>query len=244
MSETLFESELFGHVKGAFTDAKADKPGKFELAEGGTLFLDEIGNLSYALQAKLLTALQRRTIVRVGGSTPIDIDVRLVCATNRDLDRMVADGLFREDLLYRINTIRLHLPPLRERRADIVPLARIFLARYAKFYNKPDATLSHDAEQRLEAMAWGGNIRELQHAMERAVIMADGDTIGAEDIGPDSGGAAPSAPVTDSLQTLDDMERQMIERAMTDCGGNMSAVAARLGISRQTLYNKIKRYGL
>ena len=244
VSETLFESELFGHVKGAFTDAKADKPGKFELAEGGTLFLDEIGNLSYALQAKLLTALQRRTIVRVGGSTPIDIDVRLVCATNRDLDRMVADGLFREDLLYRINTIRLHLPPLRERRADIVPLARIFLARYAKFYNKPDATLSHDAEQRLEAMAWGGNIRELQHAMERAVIMADGDTIGAEDIGPDSGGAAPSAPVTDSLQRLDDMERQMIERAMTDCGGNMSAVAARLGISRQTLYNKIKRYGL
>ena len=208
------------------------------------LFLDEIGNLSYPLQAKLLTALQRRTVTRLGGTKEIPINIRLISATNRNLQEMVNEGTFREDLLYRINTIRLHLPPLRERRADIVPLARIFLARYAKFYNKPDATLSHDAEQRLEAMAWGGNIRELQHAMERAVIMADGDTIGAEDIGPDSGGAAPSAPVTDSLQRLDDMERQMIERAMTDCGGNMSAVAARLGISRQTLYNKIKRYGL
>ena len=141
VSETLFESELFGHVKGAFTDAKADKPGKFEMAEGGTLFLDEIGNLSYALQAKLLTALQRRTIVRVGGSKPIAIDVRLVCATNRDLDRMVLDGQFREDLLYRINTIRLHLPPLRERREDIVPLARIFVKRYADIYNKVEMRL-------------------------------------------------------------------------------------------------------
>ena len=243
VSETLFESELFGHVKGAFTDAKADKPGKFEMAAGGTLFLDEIGNLSYQLQAKLLTALQRRQIVRVGGTTPVDIDVRLVCATNRDLDRMVADGQFREDLLYRINTIRLHLPPLRERRDDIVPLARMFLTRYAALYGKPGAHLSAEAERRLTAMPWSGNIRELQHAMERAVIMADGDTVAPDDIACAPATPPPAAPGA-APQTLDAMERQMIGQALADCGGNMSAVAARLGISRQTLYNKIKRYGL
>ena len=247
ITETLFESELFGHVKGAFTDAKADKPGKFEMAEGGTLFLDEIGNLSYALQAKLLTALQRRTVVRVGGSKPIAIDVRLVCATNRDLDRMVLDGQFREDLLYRINTIRLHLPPLRERREDIVPLARIFVKRYADIYNKVEMRLSPEAERKMERLPWHGNIRQLQHAMERAVIMADGNTIAPDDIDDGTVGAADTQqpPLqVESMQTLDDMERQMIERAMASCGGNMSAVAARLGISRQTLYNKIKRYGL
>ncbi len=247
VSETLFESELFGHVKGAFTDAKADKPGKFEMAEGGTLFLDEIGNLSYALQAKLLTSLQRRTIVRVGGSKPIAIDVRLVCATNRDLDRMVLDGQFREDLLYRINTIRLHLPPLRERREDIVPLARIFVKRYADIYNKVEMRLTPEAERKMERLSWHGNIRQLQHAMERAVIMADGNTIASDDIDDGTVGAADTQqpPLqVESMQTLDDMERQMIERAMASCGGNMSAVAARLGISRQTLYNKIKRYGL
>lgn len=243
VSETLFESELFGHVKGAFTDAKADKPGKMELAEGGTLFLDEIGNLSYALQAKLLTALQRRSIVPVGGSKPINIDVRLICATNRDLDRMVIDGHFREDLLYRINTIRLHLPPLRERRDDIVPLAQRFMQRYATIYNKVGMTLSAEAEQKLMALPWHGNIRQLQHAVERAVIMADADIIVADDIDDGSVATQPTEP-SEPLKTLDDMERQMIERAMTDCSGNMSAVAARLGISRQTLYNKIKRYGL
>lgn len=152
VSETLFESELFGHVKGAFTDAKTDKAGKFELAEGGTLFLDEIGNLSYALQAKLLTALQRRSIVRVGGSTPIPIDVRLICATNRDLRDMVTKGEFREDLLYRINTIHLHLPSLRERREDIPALARLFLDRYAAMYNKPAMELTPAAEQKIKGM--------------------------------------------------------------------------------------------
>lgn len=152
VSETLFESELFGHVKGAFTDAKTDKAGKFELAEGGTLFLDEIGNLSYALQAKLLTALQRRSIVRVGGSSPIPIDVRLICATNRDLREMVAKGEFREDLLYRINTIHLHLPALRERREDIPALAHLFLDRYASMYNKPSMELTPAAEQKIKGM--------------------------------------------------------------------------------------------
>ena len=245
VTESLFESELFGHVKGAFTDAKADKPGKFELAEGGTLFLDEIGNLSYGLQAKLLTALQRRCITRVGGSKPVAIDVRLICATNRDLDSMVRDGQFREDLLYRINTIRLHLPPLRERRDDIVPLARIFMRRYADIYNKEGMALTADAERKLQSLPWHGNIRQLQHSMERAVIMAEGESVTADDIDDGTVGQAAAQPLqTDSIVTLDDMERQMIERAMADCGGNMSAVAARLGISRQTLYNKIKRYGL
>ena len=243
VSESLFESELFGHVKGAFTDAKADKPGKFELAEGGTLFLDEIGNLSYSLQAKLLTALQRRQIVRVGGSRSIDIDVRLVCATNRDLQQMVADGTFREDLLYRINTICLHLPPLRERSADILPLANVFLTRYAAMYNKADVRLSDAASQKVAALPWYGNIRELQHAMERAVIMADGSVIEADGI--DCGGGASHRhedAAAGGVQTLDEMERRMIEQAMSECGGNMSAVASRLGISRQTLYNKIRKY--
>ena len=243
VSESLFESELFGHVRGAFTDAKADKPGKFELAEGGTLFLDEIGNLSYSLQAKLLTALQRRQIVRVGGSRSIDIDVRLVCATNRDLRQMVADGTFREDLLYRINTICLHLPPLRERSADILPLANVFLTRYAAMYNKADVRLSDAASQKVAALPWYGNIRELQHAMERAVIMADGCVIDADDI--DGGGSTHHRPedmAAGGVQTLDEMERRMIEQAMSECGGNMSAVASRLGISRQTLYNKIRKY--
>lgn len=182
MSETLFESELFGHVKGAFTDAKTDKAGKFELAEGGTLFLDEIGNLSYALQAKLLTALQRRSIVRVGGSSPIPIDVRLICATNRDLREMVAKGEFREDLLYRINTIHLHLPALRERREDIPALAHLFLDRYASMYNKPSMELTPAAEQKIKGMPWYGNIRELQHSIEKAVILSDGNTIDEQDI--------------------------------------------------------------
>lgn len=241
ITETLFESELFGHVKGAFTDAYADKQGKFELAEGGTLFLDEIGNLSYALQAKLLTALQRRSIVRVGGSTPIPVDVRLICATNRDLNQMVAQGGFREDLLYRINTIRLHLPPLRERRSDIVPLARIFLDKYAGVYNKQRLEFSPQAERKLAELPWYGNIREMQHSIEKAVIMTDGTLISEDDIECD---CRKPTDTSGGRQTLDDMERSMIEKSIADCRGNLSEVASRLGISRQTLYNKIKRYGL
>lgn len=241
ITETLFESELFGHVKGAFTDAKTDRPGKFELAEGGTLFLDEIGNLSYSLQAKLLTALQRRSIVRVGGSSQIPIDVRLICATNCDLTQMVAQDKFREDLLYRINTIRLHLPPLRERRGDIVPLARMFLDKYAAVYNKPQLAFTVEAERKLTELPWYGNIREMQHSIEKAVIMTDGRTVGADDI--EGGSQRPSVQTTQA-QTLDQMERSMIEQAIADCSGNLSEVASRLGISRQTLYNKIKRYGL
>ena len=241
ITETLFESELFGHVKGAFTDAKADRPGKFELAEGGTLFLDEIGNLSYALQAKLLTALQRRSIVRVGGSKQIPINVRLVCATNKDLGKMVATGEFREDLLYRINTIHLHLPPLRERKGDITVLARMFLDRYAAMYNKSGTTFSPAAERKMEAMPWYGNIRELQHSVEKAVILSDGKTITEHDI---SGNTAPKERPAEEAQTIDEMERRLIGKAIDDCDGNLSQVAHRLGVSRQTLYNKIKKYGL
>lgn len=241
VTETLFESELFGYVKGAFTDAKADRPGKFELAAGGTLFLDEIGNLSYALQAKLLTALQRRSIVRVGGAVRIPIDVRLICATNRDLKGMVQRGEFREDLLYRINTIPLHLPPLRERREDIVPLADLFLKKYGGIYGKSRLVLDGAAERKLKGLPWYGNIRELQHAMEKAVILSDGPCIHADDI--DGGDSRQMSP-QDGAQTLDEMERQLIQKTIGACEGNLSVVASRLGISRQTLYNKIKRYGL
>lgn len=241
VSETLFESELFGHVKGAFTDAKADKAGKFEMAEGGTLFLDEIGNLSYGLQAKLLTALQRRSIVRVGGSKSIPIDVRLICATNSDLRQMVAEGGFREDLLYRINTIHLHLPALRERREDIPALARLFLDRYAAMYNKPAMELTPAAEQKIKDMPWYGNIRELQHAIEKAVILGDGREIGEQDI---SSSASVASKPMDGVQTIDEMECRLIEKTIRECDGNLSQVAARLGVSRQTLYNKIKKYGL
>ena len=242
ISETLFESELFGHVKGAFTDAKVDKPGKFELADGSTIFLDEIGNLSYSLQAKLLTALQRRSIVRVGGSTQIPVDVRLVCATNRNLQQMVNDGEFREDLLYRINTIHLVLPALRQRKADIVPLANRFLRQYGDIYNKTNLRFSDEAEKKLTSLPWYGNIRELQHAIEKAVILSDGGMIAAEDI--DGGNQTRREKPLEEVQTLDEMESRMIEKTIKECEGNLSVVAARLGISRQTLYNKIKRYGL
>ena len=242
ISETLFESELFGHVKGAFTDAKVDKPGKFELADGSTIFLDEIGNLSYSLQAKLLTALQRRSIVRVGGSTQIPVDVRQVCATNRNLQQMVNDGEFREDLLYRINTIHLELPALRQRKADIVPLANRFLRQYGDIYNKTNLRFSYEAEKKLTSLPWYGNIRELQHAIEKAVILSDGGMISAEDI--DGGNQTRSEKPLEEVQTLDEMESRMIEKTIKECEGNLSVVAARLGISRQTLYNKIKRYGL
>ena len=242
ITETLFESELFGHVKGAFTDAKVDKPGKFELADGSTIFLDEIGNLSYGLQAKLLTALQRRSIVRVGGSKQIPINVRLVCATNRNLQQMVNDGEFREDLLYRINTIHLELPALRQRKSDIVPLAERFLRQYGDLYNKVNLRLSEEAEKKLTSLPWYGNIRELQHAIEKAVILSDGRMISAEDI--DGGNQQKREKPLEEVQTLDEMESRMIEKTIRECEGNLSVVAARLGISRQTLYNKIKRYGL
>ena len=178
LPEGLFESELFGHVKGAFTDARADRAGKFEVASGGTLFLDEIGNLPLHLQMKLLTAIQTKSVTRVGSNTPIPVDIRLICATNRDLAKMVASGAFREDLYFRINTIHLTLPPLRERPGDIVPLAQMFMRRYAVKYGKDVIDITEEALKALEACVWKGNIRELQHVVEKAVILADGDVLG------------------------------------------------------------------
>ena len=239
---TLFESEMFGHMKGAFTDAHADKQGKMELADGGTLFLDEIGNLAYDLQAKLLVALQSRTIMRVGGSKDIHVDARLITATNRNIVSMVAENTFREDLLYRINTITMPIPALRERREDIVPLAELFLQKYGKIYGRPDITLSAEAQQKLTSYAWPGNVRQLEHTMERTLILTSGPVVRASDIDLPHA-AAPAQPVQQS-HTLEDMERTMIAQAMNECEGNMSAVAQRLGITRQTLYNKVKKYGL
>lgn len=241
--ETLFESELFGHVKGAFTDARTDRAGKFEAASNGTLFLDEIGNLPYHQQAKLLTAIQSRSIVRVGSNSPIPVDIRLISATNRDLNQMVTAGEFREDLLYRINTIHIEIPPLAQRTEDIVPLAQIFLKRYAAKYNKPCSGFDDGALEKMLGHSWSGNIRELQHTVEKAVIMADSDLITADEllISRREGSAAAQAVAP---STLEEMERSMIANALQRHGGNLSAVAAQLGVTRQTLYNKIKKYNL
>ena len=241
ITETLFESELFGHVKGAFTDAHADRPGKFEAANNGTLFLDEIGNLSYHLQAKLLTVLQRRSVTRVGSNTPIPVNIRLICATNRDLQAMVRKEQFREDLLYRINTIHVEIPPLRERPEDIVPLAEIFIAKYANLYNKQAPRLSDKAGEKLREQSWLGNIRELEHTIEKAIIIADGETLDENCLDLPR---KPENQVKNEFTTLEEMEYNMIKAAIDKHKGNLSLAANQLGISRQTLYNKIKRYEL
>ena len=237
--EPLFESELFGHLKGAFTDAHADRVGKFEAADGSTLFLDEIGNLPLRMQAKMLSALQNRSVLRLGSNVATPVDIRLITATNRDLPAMVAAGEFRQDLLFRINTIHIELPPLRHRSEDIVPLAERFLEHYGRKYGKPGAAFTERAAERLTAHRWEGNIRELQHTVEKALILCDGGTIDAEELQlqPERRAAAEGA-------TLEEMERRMIAEAIAASGGNLSVVARQLGITRQTLYNKIKRYGL
>lgn len=240
ITESLFESELFGHVKGSFTDAHADRPGKFEAAGHSTLFLDEIGNLPYHLQAKLLTAIQRRSIVRVGSNTPIPIDIRLICATNRNLPEMVAKGEFREDLLYRINTIHLEIPSLRERPEDIIPLAERFILRFCKQYDKPPVELTDSACEKLKLHPWYGNIRELEHVIEKAVIICDNAYLPAELFQLTRRVEKPDA----AASTLEEMEMQMIRKSLDKCNGNLSAVATQLGITRQTLYNKMKKHGL
>lgn len=241
ITETLFESELFGHVKGSFTDAHTDRQGKFEAAAKGTLFLDEIGNLPFHQQAKLLTALQSRSIVRVGSNTPIPIDIRLISATNKNLNEMVRKEEFREDLLYRINTIHVEIPSLRNRKEDIVPLAEKFIDRFCKQYDKPSMKLSSAARGRLTEYAWFGNIRELEHAIEKAVIICDDENIPAE-LFPLSDKTTLSE--NKEVSTLEEMEKQMIRKALDTCNGNLSAVASQLGITRQTLYNKMKKFGL
>lgn len=238
ITETLFESELFGHVKGAFTDAKTARDGKIKIADKSTLFLDEIGNLSLPLQAKLLVCLENRQVIPVGANHPIPVDIRLICATNCNLDQMVANGSFREDLLFRVNTIRIEAPPLRDREEDIILLANYFLNYYTGKYNKSKLILSGKAKEKFRQYQWPGNVRELRHAMEKAVILSDSETLLPEDFH-----FRPTAERDDSRSTLEDMEKAMVEQALAENGGNMSAAAAKLGISRQTLYNKAKKYG-
>lgn len=238
ISESLFESELFGHTKGSFTDAKEDRAGKFEAANGGTLFLDEIGNLSLPAQAKLLSAIQNRVIVRVGSNKPLQVDIRLVCATNCDLDKMVAEGLFREDLLYRINTIRVEVPPLREREADILILAEFYLNRFITKYGKQGLHLNQAAQEKLSSYNWPGNVRELLHTMERAVILSEGNVLKPTDFLLNS---VTGISVENGPDTLEEMELLMITNALNQNNGNYSAAADQLGITRQTLYNKMKK---
>ena len=246
LAETLFESELFGHVKGAFTDAKSDRVGSFELADGGTLFLDEIANVSPKQQAKLLRVLESGDLQRVGSSRIRRVDVRVLAATNADLAIEVAEGRFREDLLYRLNTVRIHLPPLRERREDIPALAGLFLQEQAARAKRPAVELSPGAMRALLAHAWPGNIRELRHAVERAVLMARDSVVSEEDLGlqtPRPGGAHTSADLGGEL-TLDDAERLLIQRALARHGGNVSRAAESLGVSRSALYRRLQHHGL
>ncbi len=234
---TLFESELFGHEQGAFTDAKDQRKGRFELAHKGTLFLDEIGNLELALQAKLLHALQSRQLTRIGGTHSIPVDIRLICATNVDLLLAVQEGLFREDLLYRINTILIEMPPLREREGDVGELAYFFLNKYSRKYERGELRISPPALRKLKAYSWPGNVRELQHVMERAVILCNSGMLESDDFLLPQKNRKKIQPAT-----LEDMERSMIESSLEKNQGNLTKAAAQLGISRQTLYNKIKKY--
>ncbi|MFZ0280212.1 MAG: sigma-54 dependent transcriptional regulator, partial [Bacteroidales bacterium] len=237
LSESLFESELFGHVKGAFTDARENRQGKFEIADKGTLFLDEIGNISLHLQSKLLTAIENRLISRIGSNQLIPADIRLICATNRNLENMIRTGLFREDLLYRINTIQIELPPLRERGNDITILAEFFLSRFSHKYNKPDLRINQQSHDKLLKYFWPGNIRELQHTIEKAVILTE-----TQVLKPDDFYLKPSVSVSNngSFTTIEEMEKQMIRQAIEKNNGNLTAAAEQLGITRQTLYNKLK----
>lgn len=241
VSETLFESELFGHVKGSFTDARENRAGKFEVANKGTLFLDEIGNLSFHLQAKLLAALQNREITRIGSNQPIPIDIRLICATNKDLPSLVSKGLFREDLLYRINTIQIEVPPLRERGNDILALAEFFLKKYAWKYDKLSLKFNHQAQEKLLKYSWPGNIRELEHSVEKAVILSENNVLKADDFFLKPLGGTKTEG--DTLR-LEEMEKRFILRALEKNPGNVSAAADQLGITRQTLYNKMKKFGI
>jgi DNA-binding NtrC family response regulator len=243
LSETLFESELFGHVKGAFTDAKGDRAGRFEIASGGTLFLDEIGNLPLTLQAKLLTVIENRKVIRLGSNKHIDVDVRLICATNMPIDEMVNQNRFRQDLLYRINTVEIRIPPLRERIGDIPALAEHFLDIYCKKYNKPLRRLGSATLKRLEKYHWPGNVRELQHAIERAIIMSDTNVLQPTDF------FFPTHEVKGDPMSFDDynleeIEKLVIHRAISKHGGNITHAADELGLSRASLYRRLEKYGL
>lgn len=243
ITESLIESELFGHEKGAFTDAKQEKMGRLELAHTGTLFLDEIGNLSMTAQAKLLTAIEQGRIVRVGGTEERPIDVRLICATNADLKKLIANGTFRQDLYYRINTMEIHIPPLRERGDDIILLAEHFVRELSRKYNKQVEGISKEAVEKLMSYDWPGNVRELHHAIERAIVLCDGDELQAERLMLYPTEKTPEQPEEEELN-LERLERRAIERALRQAGGNVSKAAQALGITRYALYRKMEKLGL
>jgi DNA-binding NtrC family response regulator len=242
LSETIFESELFGHVRGAFTDAKADRVGRFELADGGTLFLDEIANITLPQQARLLRVLETGELERVGSSRTRRVDLRILSATNANLGDEVAAGRFRRDLLFRLNTVEIPLPPLRSRRADVVPLAELFLSEHARRYRKPLRGFEEGALAALLAHPWPGNVRELSHAVERGVLMAAGDRVRARDLGlqPSS---APGGTTLEDLP-LEEVERVLIQKALARYGGNVSQAAHALGLSRSALYRRLEKHGL
>ncbi|SKC51153.1 sigma-54-dependent transcriptional regulator [Ohtaekwangia koreensis] len=241
ITETLFESELFGHKKGAFTDAREDRPGRFELANNGTLFLDEIGNLSMSLQSKLLSALQSRQVTRVGANQSMAVNIRLICATNMPLHKMVQEGTFRQDLLYRINTVELHVPPLCDRVEDIPMLAQHYLNYYAKKYHKHVTAITPEATDKLKRYAWPGNIRELQHGIERAVIMTDSATLQESDFLLSR--TVSSSPNSNTLN-LDEVEKTAIVKALNMHNGNISKAADELGLTRASLYRRMEKYGI
>ena len=240
--DTLFESELFGHEKGAFTDAKNEKPGRFEIASGGTLFLDEIGNLSMPLQAKLLTVIERREVTRVGATKPKSIDIRLICATNSSILEMSEKGEFRQDLLYRINTVEIHLPPLRDRVEDIALLADHFLKVNAQKYRKNIIGISKQALLKLEQYRWPGNIRELQHAIERAVIMSESNKLEIDDFILTN--STKQQEIAIDTYNLDDVEKNIINKILAKYKGNVSQAAKELGLTRTSLYRRMEKHGL
>jgi len=242
LHENLFESELFGHEKGAFTDAKVAKPGRFEIASGGTLFLDEIGNLSLAMQSKLLSAIQNREVTPLGGAQPVFIDVRLICATNKPLYKMVEEGVFREDLLYRINTIQVEIPPLRERGEDIQHLASLFLQEHAEKYKKTNLTISKLAMEKIAKFPWYGNVRELRHSIEKAVILANEDILKAADF--DFTARSGELPGLKESYNIAENEKELIKEALNKYEWNLSRTSRALGINRSTLYDKINKYAL
>jgi DNA-binding NtrC family response regulator len=243
LTETLLESEMFGHVRGAYTDAKSERIGRFELADGGTLFLDEVGNVPISQQPKLLRVLEDGEFERLGSSRTQSADVRLVSATNADLQAEVAAGRFRKDLLYRLNTLEVRLPPLRERAEDILPLARGFLARNAQRYGRDGLRLAASAERALTAWRWPGNVRELQHLMERAALLAEHDEVGAAALAFGEAAVMPAATDLDGM-TLEQAEAHLVQRAVERADGNLQRAADALGITRQSLYRRLEKHDL
>ncbi len=243
ISETLFESELFGYKKGAFTDAKEDRAGRFEIASGGTLFLDEIGNLPVNSQVKLLAVLQNRKVTRVGSTNPRDIDIRLICATNIPLNNLISEKHFRQDLLYRINTVEIQIPPLRDRVEDIPLLANHYLQVYSKKYNKPLKNFSEPALNKLEKYSWPGNVRELQHAVERVVILGESEIIQPDDFNFSSLSTSENILPTNSFK-IEEAEKNLIIKAVSKHNGNLTQAAKELGLTRASLYRRLEKYGL